>query len=79
MMKPQNQQLQKGAYAPFGRGPHVCLGQGIAEAQMALIIARLFHKRDLNLLHPDYKLKTKTAPTPGPTEGFKIRVDAIRN
>ena len=79
MMKPQNQQLQKGAYAPFGRGPHVCLGQGIVEAQMALIIARLFHKRDLNLLHPDYKLKTKTAPTPGPTEGFKIRVDAIRN
>ncbi len=79
MMKPQNQQLQKGAYAPFGRGPHVCLGQGIAEAQMALIIARLFHKRDLNLLHPDYKLKTKTARTPGPTEGFKIRVDAIRN
>ena len=77
MMKPQNQQLQKGAYAPFGRGPHVCLGQGIAEAQMALIIARLFHKRDLNLLHPDYKLKLP--PTPGPTEGFKIRVDAIRN
>ena len=79
MMKPQNQHLQKGSYAPFGRGPHVCLGQGIAEAQMALIIARLFHKRDLNLLHPDYKLKTKTAPTPGPTNGFKVRVEAVRN
>ncbi len=46
---------------------------------MALSMARLFHKLDLELESPDYVLKTKTAPTPGPAMGFKVRVKGYRH
>ncbi len=59
-----------GAYAPFGKGPHTCLGKGIADVQMTLTAARLFHRLDLALDPPDYVVRRKAAPTPGPTEAF---------
>jgi hypothetical protein len=46
---------------------------------MALSVARVFHKLDLELESPDYVLKTKTAPTPGPAMGFKVRVRDYRH
>lgn len=76
--RPRAEHLQKGAYSPFGRGPHSCLGQGLAEVLMAMSIARLFHRLDLALPAPDYILKTKTAPTPGPAMDFAVRVAGER-
>ena len=38
---------QPGVYSPFGRGPHTCLGQNLAEVMMGITIARLFHRLDL--------------------------------
>jgi cytochrome P450 len=67
-----------GAYAPFGKGPHTCLGKGIADVQMTLTAARLFHRLDLALDPPDYVLRRKAAPTPGPTMGFRVRVTGVR-
>lgn len=78
MMDPRAEHQQPSAYAPFGVGPHMCLGQGIAETQMALNLARLFHRLDLDLVSPDYVMPTKTAPTPGPTNRFRVRVTAHR-
>lgn len=72
--RPRAEHLQKGAYSPFGRGPHSCLGQGLAEVLMAMSIARLFHRLDLTLPSPNYVLKTKTAPTPGPAMDFAVKV-----
>ena len=63
-----------GAYSPYGRGPHLCLGKSLAEVQMALTIATLFHSRTLTLPSPGYVLKTKTAPTPGPSRRFRVKV-----
>ena len=63
-----------GAYSPFGRGPHTCLGQHLAEVLMAMCVARLFHRLDLSLDPPGYTLKTKSAPTPGPAMSFQIKV-----
>lgn len=77
--KPRAEHLQAGAYSPYGRGPHTCLGKSLAEVQMALSMARLFHKVDMELETPDYVLKTKTAPTPGPAMDFKIRVKGYRH
>jgi cytochrome P450 len=74
----RREHLQPGAYAPFGRGTHTCLGQSLAEVLMGICIARLFHRLDLSLESPDYVLKTKTAPTPGPAMSFKIKVDGER-
>lgn len=77
--RPRAEHLQRGAYSPFGRGPHSCLGQSLAEVQMGITIARLFHRRALTLETPDYVLKTKTAPTPGPAMSFKVRVAGDRH
>lgn len=77
--KPRAEHLKAGAYSPYGRGPHTCLGKSLAEVQIALSMARLFYKLDLELESPDYLLKTKTAPTPGPAMDFKVRVKGIRH
>jgi cytochrome P450 len=76
--KPRAEDKAPGAYSPFGRGPHLCLGKALAEVQMALAIATVFHERVLRLPRPDYVLKTKTAPTPGPSRGFAVRVAGRR-
>ncbi|WP_028080396.1 cytochrome P450 [Solimonas soli] len=77
--KPRAEHLQPGAYSPYGRGPHTCLGKSLAEVQIALSMARVFYKLDLELESPDYQLKTKTAPTPGPAMDFKVRVKGFRH
>ena len=77
--KPRAEHLRPGVYSPFGRGPHTCLGKSLAEVQMALSMARVFHKLDLELEPPGYVLKTKSAPTPGPAMDFKVRVKGYRH
>ena len=77
--KPRAEHMQPGAYSPYGRGPHTCLGKSLAEVQIALSMARLFYKLDLALEPADYVLKTKTAPTPGPSNDFKVRVRGRRH
>ncbi len=67
-----------GAYSPFGRGPHTCLGQNLAEVLMGTIMSRLFHRLDLSLDPPGYVLKTKSAPTPGPAMSFEVKITGER-
>ncbi|MBB2924829.1 cytochrome P450 [Cellulomonas cellasea] len=67
-----------GAYSPFGRGPHTCLGKGIADVQMTLTAARLFHRLDLALPRGQEVLRRRAAPTPGPVASFRVRVDGVR-
>lgn len=77
--KPRAEHMQPGAYSPYGRGPHTCLGKTLAEVQLALSMARLFHQYELELDPPDYQLKTKMAPTPGPAMSFRVRVKGLRH
>ncbi len=77
--KPRAEHLKAGAYSPYGRGPHTCLGKSLAEVQIALSMARVFYKLDLEFESPGYELKTKTAPTPGPAMDFKVRVKGLRH
>ena len=77
--KPRAEHMQVGAYSPYGRGPHTCLGKSLAEVQLAITMAKVFHKLDLELDPPGYVLKTKTAPTPGPAMSFKVRVRGYRH
>jgi cytochrome P450 len=77
--KPRAEHLEPGVYSPYGRGPHTCLGKSLAEVQIALSMAWLFYKVDMTLDPPDYVLETKTAPTPGPSRKFKIRVRGYRH
>ncbi|MDB2438823.1 cytochrome P450 [Hellea sp.] len=75
----RREHMKPGVYAPFGRGPHSCLGQNLAEVLMGTLMARLFHRLELSLDPPDYVLKTKTAPTPGPAMSFAVKVVGERN
>jgi cytochrome P450 len=77
--KPRAEHLQSGAYSPYGRGQHVCLGKTLADVQMVVTMARMFHRLDLSLDPPDYTLVRKVAPTPGPARSFRVRVDGHRN
>lgn len=77
--KGRAEHMKPGAYSPYGRGPHTCLGKSLAEIQIALTMARLFYKLDLELDPPGYELKTKTAPTPGPAVSFKVKVKGYRH
>ena len=65
---------QAGAYAPFGVGPHRCLGSGLAEALIAINIGLLVHETELVLDPPDYELKLKYLPVVHPHRSFKFRV-----
>lgn len=75
----RREHMKPGVYAPFGRGPHSCLGQNLAEVLMGVIMARLFHRLDLTLDPPGYTLKTKSAPTPGPAMSFAVKVRGERH
>jgi cytochrome P450 len=77
--KPRAEHLQPGAYSPYGRGQHTCLGKSLADVQMVVSMARLFHRLELALDPPGYTLATKTAPTPGPRLSFRVRVRSHRH
>ena len=67
-----------GAYAPFGFGPHSCLGQGAAQVQMTLINATILNRAEIALDPPDYRMKLDSIPTPSPNRSFKIRLSRWR-
>jgi cytochrome P450 len=63
-----------GAFAPFSLGAHLCLGAGIAEAQMMFILARFLHNLRLELESPDYVVPIYATPLPNPGRDFYVRV-----
>lgn len=75
----RNEHRRQGAYAPFGLGPHICLGQGLAEMQMALVIATLFHHAKLKLSPADYELGLDPVPTLSPDAKMKFEILEWRN
>lgn len=77
--KPRAEHMRAGAYSPYGRGQHVCLGKTLADVQMLVTMARMFHRLDLRLESPDYVLARKSVPTPGPALSFKVKVAGRRH
>ena len=65
---------QPGVFAPFGAGPHVCLGAGFAEVSIAATMATIVHEIAPALDPPNYILKVSPAPTPSPDDRFRFRV-----
>ncbi|GCE31861.1 cytochrome P450 [Dictyobacter alpinus] len=63
---------QRGAYAPFGIGTHLCLGAGAAEAQIVLVLATLLHSVRLERVDPQASLRVRNDPAP--TFGYSFRV-----
>lgn len=77
--KPRCEHMKSGVYSPYGRGAHTCLGKSQAEVILAMTMSKLVYHLDMELPSPDYVLKTKTAPTPGPAASFYVRVKGRRH
>ena len=67
-----------GAFAPFGVGPHVCLGAGCAEVAILVTMATIVREVDLVLDPPGYRLRIDPVPTPHPDARFRFRVNLRR-
>lgn len=71
---PRNENRQPGAFAPYGLGAHTCLGAGIAEIQLMLTAAALFHTVRLELDPPGFQAIVRPLPVPSLGRRFKVRV-----
>ncbi len=76
---PRKEHKQRGAYAPFGIGTHLCLGAGAAEAQIALVLATLFHLARLEQVNPTARLRIRNDPTPTFGNAFRVRIAERRH
>ena len=63
-----------GVYAPFGLGPHQCLGRSLAETLMAINMACILHEAEFELHPPAYRLKTVPMPGLHPHRSLRFRV-----
>lgn len=75
--EPRNEHKKRGVFAPFGAGPHTCLGAGMAEIQIMLSIATMLHQLDFAMDPAGYKLKKVYAPSMTP-KGFGFRIAGKR-
>jgi len=71
--EPRNEHKKRGVFAPFGAGPHTCLGAGMAEVQIMLSIATMLHQLDFVTSPPNYTLKKAYTPSMTP-KGFGFKV-----
>lgn len=76
---PRREHMKPFAFSPFARGPHTCLGQGLAEILIMLTLAQLVRKVDVRLDPLDYEMKISAVPTPGPADDFMVHVERYRN
>jgi cytochrome P450 len=65
---PRSEHKVRGVYAPFGAGPHTCLGAGLAETQIMLTMATLLHTVDFTFAQANYKLKREYTPSLTPKD-----------
>jgi cytochrome P450 len=75
--EPRNEHKVRGVYAPFGAGPHTCLGAGLAEVQIVSMMATLLHEAELAFDPPGYRLKKAYAPSLSP-KGLSVRLTRWR-
>ncbi|MCY3966156.1 MAG: cytochrome P450 [Acidobacteria bacterium] len=61
-----------GVYVPFSAGAHSCLGKGLAQIQVALTLATIFHEADLEMRPPGYRLKVSYGLSPRPADSFRF-------
>lgn len=71
---PRNEHLQREMFAPFGRGTHTCLGAGLAETLMGLVLGSILHNYEFEILDPNIKIKERINPTPSLGKQFKLRM-----
>jgi cytochrome P450 len=64
---------QPNVFAPFGRGPHTCLGASFSLVQLATTLATILHGFDVELPDPGREHPVTLMPTPSLGPRFAIR------
>ena len=75
---PRNEHRQRNVYAPFGRGPHTCLGAGMSESLLALSLGSILYNYKFETLDPSIEYKERISPTPSLGKQFKLRLKKRR-
>jgi cytochrome P450 len=70
---PRQEHKARGAFAPFGRGPHACVGNALAELQLQINAIVMLHDYNIELRTPLDKLKAEYLPGPFMSKNFKVR------
>ena len=77
-MAPRFEHRQRNVFAPFGRGPHTCLGAGMAEVLMALALGSILYHYQFAPLDPDVRYRERISPTPSLGKRFKLTLQSRR-
>ena len=72
--KPRQEHKGRFVYAPYGGGPHVCLGAGMGEGLMSLTVATWLREFDLEAENPHHRMRFSYDPSLSVDPGFRIRV-----
>ncbi|MAY36665.1 MAG: hypothetical protein CMN84_11255 [Spongiibacteraceae bacterium] len=72
--KEHNQHRQRYAFNPFGRGPHICLGAGMAESMMLTTVATLLSEYNISAAEPGKHYDMIFDPSPTLSDRFKVRI-----
>jgi cytochrome P450 len=70
---PRNEHARPNVFAPFGRGPHQCIGSGFASFQLASMLATLMHFGDLELPDPGRVFTPVLQPSLSMGPDFRVR------
>jgi cytochrome P450 len=65
-------------WAPFGGGPHHCLGLRFAETQVALVMHQLVRRFRWSV-PGDYRMPVQQAPISKPRDGLPIRLERLES
>jgi cytochrome P450 len=76
---PRDEHRRPDVFAPWGRGPHQCLGAGLAGVQMAATLATVLHHCDLELAEPDREFAHVLRPSLSLGPKFRIRFEGWRH
>jgi cytochrome P450 len=63
------------AYIPFGGGPHICIGNGLAMMEAVLLLATLLQRHHIAVL-PDHPVEMELAGTLRPKAGLQAAISA---
>ena len=66
------------AFAPFGGGPHKCIGMVFGQLEVKTVMHRLLRKYRLELIHPNYKPRLDYGGMPVPMDGMPIVLRPLR-
>ncbi len=64
------------AYAPFGAGPHHCIGYSFAEMQIKMVIIELLKKYNLSV-DPTYQAQIQDVPLKQPKDNLPLMIHPV--